>query len=92
MQVAHVERAVRGPPDERRHHVEIGLVVIGGQLVGSAIPSESQRFLPFSALQASVTVVRDGALLSPSVAVVMLVGYAVVLIGIGTLLIERRDV
>jgi len=36
--------------------------------------------------------VRDGALLSPSVAVVMLVGYAVVLIGIGTLLIERRDV
>lgn len=73
-------------------NILIALVVIGGQLVGSAIPSESQRFLPFSALQASVTVVRDGALLPPSVAVVMLVGYAVVLIGIGTLLIERRDV
>jgi ABC-type transport system involved in multi-copper enzyme maturation permease subunit len=73
-------------------NILIALVVIGGQLVGTAIPSASQRYLPFSALQASVTVHRTGDLLPAAAATALLVGYALVTVAVATFVIERRDV
>ena len=73
-------------------NILIALVVIGGQLVGTAIPSASQRYLPFSALQASVTVLRTGDLLPAAAATALLVGYALVGVAVATYVIERRDV
>jgi len=66
--------------------------VIGGQLVGTAIPASSQRFLPFNALQATVTVERSDDLLSPVVALGFIVGYAVIAVAVGAALLQRRDV
>jgi ABC-type transport system involved in multi-copper enzyme maturation permease subunit len=73
-------------------NILIAVVVIGGQLVGSAIPSDSQRYLPFNALQASVTVKRGDDLLPPGAAVAFLVGYAAIAIAGATLVLRRRDV
>jgi ABC-type transport system involved in multi-copper enzyme maturation permease subunit len=73
-------------------NILIAVVVIGGQLVGSAIPSDSQRFLPFNALQASVTVKRGDDLLPPGAAVALLTGYAAVAVAAATIVLRRRDV
>jgi ABC-2 type transport system permease protein len=70
----------------------MALVVIGGQLVGTAMPASSQRFLPFNALQATVTVQRSDDLLSPAVALGFIVAYAVAAVGVGAALLRRRDV
>jgi ABC-type transport system involved in multi-copper enzyme maturation permease subunit len=73
-------------------NIIMALVVIGGQLFGAAMPSASQRFLPFSALQATVTVQRSDELLTPWTAVAMLVIYASVAVSVALHLIRRRDV
>jgi ABC-type transport system involved in multi-copper enzyme maturation permease subunit len=73
-------------------NILMALVVIGGQLFGSAMPMASQKYLPFSALQASVTVQPADGLLSPLAAVVVLGGYAVAVVVAALFLIERRDV
>jgi ABC-type transport system involved in multi-copper enzyme maturation permease subunit len=73
-------------------NVVLALVMIGGQLVGSAMPMTSQKYLPFSALQASVTVERANDLLSPLAAVAILTGYAAAALVAGLYLLERRDV
>lgn len=73
-------------------NILIALVVIGGQIVGTAIPSASQKYLPFSALQASVTVKRGDDLLAPAPAVVFLVGYAAIAVAAALYAIRRRDV
>lgn len=70
----------------------MALVVIGGQLVGTAIPASSQRLLPFNALQAAVTVKRSDDLLSPTVALAFIISYAVVAAAVGAALLRRRDV
>jgi ABC-type transport system involved in multi-copper enzyme maturation permease subunit len=73
-------------------NILIALVVIGGQIVGTAIPAASQRYLPFNALQASVTVNRADDLLSPRVAVAMIAGYGVAAIAAAIVVLKRRDV
>jgi ABC-2 type transport system permease protein len=73
-------------------NIIMALVVIGGQLFGSAMPMTSQQYLPFSALQASVTVEKADALLSPIAAVAVLAGYAAAVTATALFLIERRDV
>ena len=67
-------------------------VVIGGSLVGQAIPTSSQRYLPFSALQATVTVNRTDELLSPLAALRFIVGYAVISVAGAMYVIRRRDI
>ena len=56
------------------------------------MPMTSQKYLPFSALQASVTVEKADALLSPLAAVAVLAGYAAAVTAAALFLIERRDV
>jgi len=52
----------------------------------------TRRFLPFNALQASVSVKRADELLSQGVALGFIVGYAVVAVAVGACLLQRRDV
>jgi hypothetical protein len=66
--------------------------VIGGQLFGSALPMTAQKYLPFSALQASVSVERSDDLLSTLPAELVLVGYATATVVAAMYLINRRDV
>jgi len=73
-------------------NILIALVVIGGQIIGTAMPSSAQRYLPFNALQATVTVHRGEELLAPLPAVLMLVAYAIILIAAASIVIRRRDV
>jgi ABC-type transport system involved in multi-copper enzyme maturation permease subunit len=73
-------------------NIVIALVVIGGQLFGSAMPMTSQRYLPFSALQASVTVHRADELLAPTPALLVLTAYTAVTLAMATYLVQRRDV
>ena len=73
-------------------NILMALVVIGGQLVGTAMPPSAQRFLPFNALQASVSVKRADELLAQGVALGFIVGYAVVAVVVAACLLQRRDV
>lgn len=73
-------------------NILIALVVIGGSIIGTAMPSSAQRYLPFNALQATVTVRRGDELLPPLTALLMLVTYAVVLVVAASVAIRRRDV
>lgn len=73
-------------------NILIALVVIGGQVVGSSVPTASQRFLPFNALQASVTVVRDDDMSSPAVATAFIAAYAVAAVLAAAYVLGRRDV
>jgi ABC-type transport system involved in multi-copper enzyme maturation permease subunit len=73
-------------------NILMALVVIGGQLVGTAMPISAQRFLPFNALQASVSVKRSDELLSQGVALGFIVGYAVATVVVGVALLKRRDI
>jgi ABC-2 type transport system permease protein len=73
-------------------NILMALVVIGGQLFGSAMPLTAQKYLPFSALQASVSVNSSDDLLSPFPAVLVLVAYATATVVAAMYLVERRDV
>ena len=73
-------------------NILMALVVIGGQLVGTAMPPSAQRFLPFNALQASVSVKRSEELLAQGVALGFIVGYATVAVVVAALMLQRRDV
>lgn len=73
-------------------NILIALVVIGGQLVGTAMPPSAQRFLPFNALQSSVSVRRADELLPQGVALGFIVGYAALAVVVAAVLLERRDV
>jgi ABC-2 type transport system permease protein len=73
-------------------NILMALVVIGGQLFGSAMPMAAQKYLPFSALQASVSIERSDDLLSTVPAALVLVGYAAATVVAAMYLINRRDV
>ncbi len=73
-------------------NILMALVVIGGQFVGTAMSPSTRRFLPFNALQASVSVKRTDELLSQGIALGFIVGYAVVAVVVGACLLQRRDV
>lgn len=73
-------------------NVLIALVVIGGQILDSAIPSDGQRYLPFNALRATVTVERGADALHPAFAVALLAGYAAVGAIAAAVVLDRRDV
>jgi ABC-type transport system involved in multi-copper enzyme maturation permease subunit len=73
-------------------NILIALVVIGGQIVGTAVPSSSQRFLPFNALQATVTVHRGDDLLPPLQATTFICVYATVAVLAAAVVLNRRDV
>ncbi len=62
------------------------------QLVGTAMPASAQRFLPFNALQASVSVKRADELLSQRVALAFSIGYAVVAVVLDAVLLQWWDV
>ena len=73
-------------------NILMALVVIGGQLVGTAMPASARRFLPFNALQASVSVKPADELLAPGVALGFIVGYAVAAVIVAACLLHRRDI
>ena len=72
-------------------NIMIALVVVGGQLVGTAMPSTSQRFLPSNALQATVTINRTPELLAPLPALGLVAIYAATAISTALVIISRRD-
>jgi ABC-type transport system involved in multi-copper enzyme maturation permease subunit len=69
----------------------LALLVIGGQLLAAALPRGARRFLPSSALESTVTVVRTSDMLSPGAALLTLLTIAVIAQGIAKLLLARRD-
>jgi ABC-2 type transport system permease protein len=73
-------------------NIVLALVVIGGQLFGSAMPMTAQKYLPFSALQASVTGKPADELLAPLAAAAVLAAYAVAAVVAAVSVIDRRDV
>ena len=56
------------------------------------MPPSAQRFLPFNALQASVSVKRSEELLAQGVALGFIVGYATVAVVVAAVMLQRRDV
>jgi hypothetical protein len=73
-------------------NILIALVVIGGQIISTAMPSAAQKYLPVNALQATVTVHRGDELLAPLPALLMLVAYALALLAAAVIIMQRRDV
>jgi ABC-2 type transport system permease protein len=73
-------------------NIALSLAVIGGQLVGAALPASAQRFLPFNALQSVVSVNSAPELLTPGAAIATLVAEALALILVAADVVRRRDV
>jgi ABC-2 type transport system permease protein len=73
-------------------NILLALVVIGGQLVGSVMSPSTQRYLPFNALKATVSVVPADDVLAPGVALAVLVAYPVIVILAAWYALLRRDV
>ena len=73
-------------------NILMAFVVIGGQIIGTALPTSSQKFLPFNALKATVSVHAADDLLSPLVALGLIVGYAVLAVTAAAIALHRRDV
>lgn len=69
----------------------LSLIVIGGQLIGLAMPEGARKYLPSSALQAVVSIKQAPELLSAGTAMMILAGYAVAAFTLATMLVERRD-
>jgi len=73
-------------------NIALSLVVVGGQLVGQALPQSSRRILPSSVIESTVST-RDGSdLVRPWTAVAVLGIYAVVSLAAAAIALERRDV
>ena len=73
----------------------LSLIVIGGSIFGGALPASISQYLPSSAIQSMLTVNRAGSngsgLLQPVVALAVLATYALVVFGIASALVARRD-
>ncbi|MCU1397308.1 MAG: transporter permease [Acidimicrobiales bacterium] len=69
----------------------LSLAIIGGQIVGLALPESARTYLPSSALQATVSVHRAADLLSAGRAVIVIVLYAAACYAAANLLVSRRD-
>jgi hypothetical protein len=73
-------------------NIALSLVVVGGSLVGQAVPQSSRRVLPSSVIESTVSV-RDGSdLVRPWTAVGILGIYALVALVAASIALERRDV
>jgi ABC-2 type transport system permease protein len=70
----------------------LSVVIIGGQLVGLVLPEGARKYLPSSALQATVSVHRLPELLTPGSATTALVIYAVLTYAVAKQIVARRDV
>ena len=70
----------------------LSLVIIGGQLVGLVLPAGARKYLPSSALQATVSVHRLPELLTPGSATTALVVYALLTYAVAKRIVARRDV
>jgi ABC-type transport system involved in multi-copper enzyme maturation permease subunit len=71
-------------------NIVLALLVIGGQLLGAAMPEQARQYLPSSALQSLVTTNPTGETLHPTVALLVLGGAAAGLAAIATITIVRR--
>ena len=70
----------------------LSLIIIGGGIFGSLLPSSIAQFLPSSALQAMVTVNHAGSSgLNPIVALAVLAGSSLAVFGVASMLVARRD-
>ena len=70
----------------------LSFVIIGGQLVGLVLPEGARKYLPSSALQATVSVHRLPELLTPGSATTALVVYALLTYAVAKRIVARRDV
>ena len=72
-------------------NIVLALGVIGGQLVGAALPAGARRYLPSSTLEALVTTNPAADTLSPGVALTVLAVETAVLLGLALRAIAHRD-
>ena len=69
----------------------LSLFVIGGQLVGLALPENARKYLPSSALQSVVSTRQTAELLPSRSAMTILVTYAVIALTVAIAMVQRRD-
>jgi ABC-2 type transport system permease protein len=69
----------------------LALIIVGGLTVGQFLPAGWRQYMPGIATQASVTVHRSAGLLSPSLALVVLGGYAAIALAAASLRVSHRD-
>lgn len=72
-------------------NIVLVLLVVGGQLVGTALPEGARTYLPSAALEALVTTNRTGDTLHPTTALLVLAAAAAVMLVIAGHTITRRD-
>lgn len=72
-------------------NILLALLVVGGQLIGSALPEDARRYLPSAALQALVTTNPTGETLAPTAALAVLGVTAVAMVALAGRAIARRD-
>jgi hypothetical protein len=72
-------------------NILLALLVVGGQLIGSALPEDARRYLPSAALQALVTTNPTGDTLAPGAALAVLGATAVTMVALAVRAIARRD-
>jgi ABC-2 type transport system permease protein len=69
----------------------LALIIIGGLTVGQFLPAGWRQYMPGIATQAAVTVHRSAGLLSPSLALAVLGGYAAIALAAASLRASRSD-
>jgi hypothetical protein len=72
-------------------NIVLSLLVLGGQLLGLALPESARRYLPSAALESTVAIVERDDLISPAVALAMLALYASVVALLAARLLSQRD-
>jgi ABC-2 type transport system permease protein len=72
-------------------NILLALLVVGGQLIGTALPEDARRYLPSAALQALVTTNPTGETLAPGAALAVLGVTAVSMVTLAGRAITRRD-
>ena len=72
-------------------NILLALLVVGGQLIGPALPADARPYLPSAALEALVTTNPAGDTLAPLTALLVLGAGAATLLVVATTVIARRD-
>jgi hypothetical protein len=67
------------------------MLILGGAIFGSLLPTGLRAYVPGIAVQAAVTVHRSAGLLRPGTAVLVLVVYSLVALGAASVRVAHRD-
>jgi len=72
-------------------NILLALIVIGGQLLGAALPGDTARYLPSATLEALVTTNPSGDTMTPAVALAVITLETAALVGLALRSVARRD-